>query len=212
MDESHNKLSAKTLIVVCVLLIYNVSSRVFEKLEFHYLHESGFCMIIGMLISLLASVINPNEDFTKNLTFDGEMFFNLILPPIIFAAGYNLRKRSFFKFFKYSFIYGVVGSFISFGIISPLIYICNENEIFRSFNEGKLIKFQISDILCFAAIISATDTVAPLTFIKEKEQPKLFALLFGEGVFNDAICIVLYKIIVKMWYSSEPSQAGNLSN
>jgi NhaP-type Na+/H+ or K+/H+ antiporter len=44
-------------------------------------------------------------------------------------------------------------------------------------------------------VISATDTLAALTFIKEESDPKLFAILFGEGVFNDAVSIVLYKII-----------------
>ena len=32
----------------------------------------------------------------KQLIFDGHMFFFIILPPIIFAGGYNLKKRRFF--------------------------------------------------------------------------------------------------------------------
>ena len=51
------------------------------------------------------------------------------------------------------------------------------------------------DALSFAAVISATDAVAALTFIHEDSEPKLFSILFGEGVVNDAVCIVIYKIL-----------------
>jgi sodium/hydrogen exchanger-like protein 6/7 len=37
--------------------------------------------------------------------------------------------------------------------------------------------------------------VSALTFIKEEQNSKLFSILFGEGVFNDAVSIVMYKII-----------------
>jgi sodium/hydrogen exchanger 5 len=52
-------------------------------------------------------------------------------------------------------------------------------------------------VLLFTSVISASDTVSALTFIKEVDNPKLFAILFGEGIINDAVCIVLYKIITK---------------
>ena len=39
--------------------------------------------------------------------------------------------------------------------------------------------------LKFVAVISTTDAVA-LTFIHEDTKPKLFSILFGEGVINDA--------------------------
>jgi len=63
--------------------------------------------------------------------------------------------------------------------------------------------FSIKEILLFASVISATDTVAALTFIKEETEPKLFAILFGEGVINDAVCIVLYGIIREFTSSNE---------
>lgn len=58
-----------------------------------------------------------------------------------------------------------------------------------------MIKFSVAEILLFSAVISATDTVAALTFVDESEEAKLYSILFGEGVINDAVCIVLYKII-----------------
>jgi NhaP-type Na+/H+ or K+/H+ antiporter len=60
---------------------------------------------------------------------------------------------------------------------------------------GVILNLSILEILLFSSVISATDTLASLTFIKEENEPKLFTILFGEGIFNDAVSIVLYKII-----------------
>jgi sodium/hydrogen exchanger-like protein 6/7/sodium/hydrogen exchanger 8 len=34
--------------------------------------------------------------------------------------------------------------------------------------------------------------VAALTLIKSKEHPKLFAVIFGEGMINDAVSIIVF--------------------
>jgi hypothetical protein len=52
-------LSAKTLIAIVILLIYTIANSVFEKLHFHYIHESGVCMILGFLIGLVSLFVNP---------------------------------------------------------------------------------------------------------------------------------------------------------
>ena len=167
------------------------------------------------------------------------MFFTFILPPIIFAAGYNLRRRSFFKYFLYIFLFGVLGTVITFLVVLPLTYFANSNQLFRvttsnidmsehnstisrhlsqnnnnseNYNEivldipetpSYILDFSMNEILLFSSVISATDTVAALTFIKEEQEPKLFAILFGEGVINDAVCIVLYGILREFTSSNE---------
>ena len=65
------------------------------------------------------------------------------------------------------------------------------------------LNFTISEILLFSSVITATDTVAALTFVKENLEPKLFSIMLGEGVINDAVCIVLYKIIGEFSRSRE---------
>lgn len=47
----------------------------------------GFCQFICILIT-----------FFLQATFDPEVFFNLLLPPIIFHAAYSLKRVIFFKF------------------------------------------------------------------------------------------------------------------
>jgi hypothetical protein len=59
------------------------------------------------------------------------MFFTFILPPIIFAAGYNLRRKSFFKYFLYIFLFGVLGTILAFSTVAPLTYLFNQYNMFH---------------------------------------------------------------------------------
>jgi NhaP-type Na+/H+ or K+/H+ antiporter len=39
--------------------------------------------------------------------------------------------------------------------------------------------------------------VASLTLLKASEFPKLFSIIFGEGLVNDAVAIILFKVVGK---------------
>ena len=184
-------LSYKGVVAIIILIFYTIAAPIFQKFNFHYLHESGICMIVGTIIALISKYVgNLNDSLSNFVTFDEEMFFNFVLPPIIFSAGYNLKKRAFFKYFFYIITFGIFGTVISFLIVSGLIYFSNNWTFFKPFNLNSKL------ILLFSSVIASTDTVAAMTFIKEDEMPKLFSILFGEGVLNDAVCIVLYRILL----------------
>ena len=286
MEEEH--LSLQVLLAIILLVLYVIAAPIFEKIHFHYMHESGVVMLLGIGITLTFKFFIPSLDFTKSLAFSDKIFFTFVLPLIIFGAGYNLKKRQFFKYFTYIFLLGVVGTLIAFTWVAPLTYFFNQfnffylsyskydyaslikmggvpidpvtkqrlniselnltysgkvnstmmnildnnnnystpitNIIFQEKQEENetlpneeeesqpeeeepnndfvdlkkhpiLLDFSLMDALSFAAVISATDAVAALTFIHEDTEPKLFSILFGEGVVNDAVCIVIYKIL-----------------
>ena len=292
MESEH--LSLQVLLAVILLVLYVIAAPIFEKIHFHYMHESGVVMLLGIGITLTFKFFIPSLDFTKSLAFSDKIFFTFVLPLIIFGAGYNLKKRQFFKYFTYIFLLGVVGTLIAFTWVAPLTYFFNQFNFFYlssskydystlikmggipidpttkqrlnisqlnlTFDENKkintnisstlmnivmnnssstftsfqqeeinntngeeeqkeegenseepieennndkvdlknhpiLLDFSLMDALSFAAVISATDAVAALTFIHEDTEPKLFSILFGEGVVNDAVCIVIYKIL-----------------
>lgn len=54
-----------------------------------------------------------------------------------------------------------------------------------------IIDFDLS--LLISSCIVASDTVGVLTMIKEKEFPMVYTIIFGEGIFNDAVSLVLFK-------------------
>lgn len=49
--------------------------------------------------------------------------------------------------------------------------------------------------MTFSATICATDSVAALTMIKPEKYPKLFSVVFGEGMVNDAVSIIIYMSV-----------------
>ena len=253
MEEEGQDLNLVTLLAIIILMIYTVSAPIFEKIHFHYMHESGLCMIIGVIISLIAIFFDPHTNFTKSINFSGDVFFTFVLPPIIFSAGYNLHRASFFKYFIYILSFGVFGTIMSFLWVAPLTLMFNyfncfylpssssgnsdiqensnsnnisniilnaTNLIMSNFLENitnndtdipikkNFVHFSVPEILLFASVISATDTIAALTFIHEDTEPKLFAILFGEGVVNDAVCIVLYRILREFTLSGKEFTTG----
>jgi hypothetical protein len=95
-EINKNNLNFKVLIAILLLLIYIISAPIFLKKKFYLLHQSGLCMLLGMLISLITKFITPFENYNESLKFNDNIFFTFILPPIIFSAGYNIKVKTFF--------------------------------------------------------------------------------------------------------------------
>jgi NhaP-type Na+/H+ or K+/H+ antiporter len=54
------------------------------------------------------------------------------------------------------------------------------------------------ECLLLASVLCATDTIAALTIVKEKRFPTLNSILFGEGVVNDAVAILLFHAVEEL--------------
>ncbi|XP_038867758.1 sodium/hydrogen exchanger 6-like [Salvelinus namaycush] len=142
------------------------------------------------------SEINDVQDneMLRKVTFDPEVFFNILLPPIIFHAGYSLKRRHFFRNMGSILAYAFLGTVISCFIIGLLMYGC----VTLMKQVGQLNgDFFFTDCLLFGAIVSATDPVTVLAIFNELQvDVDLYVLLFGESVLNDAVAVVLSSSIV----------------
>uniref|UniRef100_A0A4W6DW77 Sodium/hydrogen exchanger n=1 Tax=Lates calcarifer TaxID=8187 RepID=A0A4W6DW77_LATCA len=134
------------------------------------------------------------NDMLRKVTFDPEVFFNILLPPIIFHAGYSLKKRHFFRNLGSIITYAFLGTAISCFVIGNLMYgVVKLMQVVGQLTD----KFYYTDCLFFGAVISATDPVTVLAIFNELHADgDLYALLFGESVMNDAVAIVLSSSIV----------------
>ncbi|KAM4555115.1 LOW QUALITY PROTEIN: sodium/hydrogen exchanger 6a [Odontesthes bonariensis] len=143
-----------------------------------------------------ANEVNDVQDneMLRKVTFDPEVFFNILLPPIIFHAGYSLKRRHFFRNMGSILAYAFLGTVISCFIIGSLMYGC----VMLMKQVGQLGgDFFFTDCLFFGAIVSATDPVTVLAIFNELQvDVDLYALLFGESVLNDAVAVVLSSSIV----------------
>jgi len=46
------------------------------------------------------------------------------------------------------------------------------------------------------SLLCSSDVVAAVSIVKYDQQPKLFSLVFGEGITNDAVSIILFGTVV----------------
>ncbi|KAM4821311.1 sodium/hydrogen exchanger 9 [Thomomys bottae] len=136
--------------------------------------------------------IGPHQGNTllEKMTFEPEIFFNILLPPIIFHAGYSLKKRHFFQNLGSILTYAFLGTAISCMVVGLIVYgFVKAMEHAGQLKHGD---FHFTDCLVFGSLISATDPVTVLAIFHELHvDPDLYTLLFGESVFNDAVAIVL---------------------
>ncbi|KAM9316493.1 sodium/hydrogen exchanger 9 [Gastrophryne carolinensis] len=143
---------------------------------------------------------NVNNDqgnaMLQKMTFDPEVFFNVLLPPIIFHAGYSLKKRQFFRNLGTILTYAFLGTAISCIVIGLIMY----GFVKAMMQLGQLQPgdFHFTDCLFFGSLMSATDPVTVLAIFHELHvDTDLYTLLFGESVLNDAVAIVLtYSISI----------------
>ncbi|XP_042395704.1 sodium/hydrogen exchanger 2-like [Zingiber officinale] len=156
--------------------------------ENRWMNESITSLIIGLCTGAVIRLLTQGKN-SHIMVFSEDLFFIYVLPPIIFNAGFQVKKKQFFRNFMTIMLFGAVGTLISFVIIS-----LGAIEFFRKMNIGEL---DIGDYLAIGAIFSATDSVCTLQVLNQDETPLLYSLVFGEGVVNDATSVVLFNAIQK---------------
>ncbi|XP_071951818.1 sodium/hydrogen exchanger 6-like [Antedon mediterranea] len=137
-----------------------------------------------------------NTDFEEKVNFDPETFFNVLLPPIIFYAGYSLKRRHFFRNLGSIMMYAFLGTCISCFVVGGIMYVFVVKLI-------QIENFNIQDCFLFGAIISATDPVTVLAVFHDLHvDMDMYILVFGESVLNDAVAIVLSRTVTEFKDSS----------
>ena len=117
---SESEVAEGALIIFAMLIIYVVGGSYMEHRHAPFGHETGVMLIIGIGISaiLWATGVSLSHDFM----FNGSIFFYVCLPPIIFASGFNMRRKRFFANIGYILLFGILGTILSFTIYSSLTY------------------------------------------------------------------------------------------
>jgi sodium/hydrogen exchanger 8 len=192
--EALNTLLFALLLGLCIMAAYLIRQN-----SLHYVPESAAAIFVGLVVSALASVAYPSYEELKFLTFEPEMFFFFLLPPITFEAGYSLKKRDFFSNFFTISLFAVFGTLVSTFVIGYLIYATGVLGLVHINVSSPL------EALIFGSLISSVDPVATLSIMGNPEincDPLLYSLVLGESVLNDAIAIVLFKAFMNCYDSA----------
>ncbi|OIS99130.1 PREDICTED: sodium/hydrogen exchanger 4 isoform X1 [Nicotiana attenuata] len=185
-NSSHEQVVPMT-VFVAILCLCLVIGHLLE--ENRWVNESITAIIIGCISGTIILFISKGKS-SHILRFNEEVFFIYLLPPIIFNAGFQVKKKQFFHNFLTIMSFGVIGVFISSSIITAGSW-----WLFPKLNFDGL---SVRDYLGIGAIFSSTDTVCTLQVLHQDETPLLYSLVFGEGVVNDATSVVLFNAVQKL--------------
>lgn len=107
-------------------------------------------------------------------------------------------------------LFGVVGTFIAFASFSGFTllymnYVAPDGFVSYDGRTGEesLLKLKTVEVLLMCSLLCSSDVIAAVSLINPTEQPKLFSLIFGEGIINDAVSIILFNTVMK--FTSENS-------
>ncbi|KAL4426691.1 hypothetical protein ABPG77_004747 [Micractinium sp. CCAP 211/92] len=122
--------------------------------------------------------------------FNTEVFFDALLPPIIFNAGFSVKKKNFFRNFTTLALFGVAGTFMTAAMVAAGCH-----QVLSYLGIGNHL---LTDSLSLGTVFSSTDSVAALQILDADQAPMLYSLVFGEGIVNDATSIVLLRAVQKI--------------
>jgi len=182
------------LIAVGVLLLICATAYLHKRFEKYLtvLPLASLCILVGCGLGV---VLWTSEDLDRAFSFRQDFFFNVLLPPCIFAAGFELDKEVFFHNLGSIVVLAFVGTFISSVVIGFGFHIyCNFVDI----------DMPVFDSLAFGSLISAVDPVATIVILSNVGVHKrLYMLIFGESVLNDAVSIILFRTFHKLATTTE---------
>lgn len=142
---------------------------------------------LGMTVGLILR-LSVGHTIQQLVTFNYGIFFNLLLPPIILASGYELHQNNFFRNIGTILTFAFAGTFVSAVVLGLILWVYTHVIPFEP------ITLTFVDAISVGATLSATDPVTILAiFNTYKVDPKLYTIIFGESILNDAIAIVLFE-------------------
>jgi sodium/hydrogen exchanger 8 len=198
-DEAvQHEFASLTVVVVVVVIALSIGfAYLAKRFRFYYLPESAFTMLAGTLVGLVVMLaLKGEETMLESLRFQPELFFFVLLPPIIFEAGYTLRRKRFFRNLSTILSFAVLGTIISTFVIGFIIYGFARADVIPFVDKSSPLQS-----LLFGALISAVDPVATLSIMGSPDlncDKTLYSLVFGESVLNDAVAIVLFKTFANL--------------
>ena len=130
------------------------------------------------------------------------VLFDFGLPFILYASGYNMRRRRFFDDINNITMFGVLSTVLCFVILSlTTIAAFNWKWIYKFGEAGEdhtLVNMPSIEITLLCAMLCSSDIIAAVSLVKYKEYPKIFSILLGEGLWNDAVAVVLAQSSEKL--------------
>lgn len=134
MSGGNTAVPIDVMIIFVMLMIYIILGTFMEFKNVSLGHETGVALAMGLAISAIVHFAVSNE--SVELKFDGDIFFYVCLPPIIFASGFNMRRRRFFENIGYVLTFGIFGTILTFFVFTGLTILFTSGDLIKAYRYG----------------------------------------------------------------------------
>lgn len=203
MSSEDHQVTYIYIIFLITLVAFIVVGGWMESKHLQLGHETGFIIVFGMIVSWIVARSDSEEEADRLVfQFNTTVFFDLALPAILFAAGYNMRRKEFFRNFTNIVKFGIFGSLFTFIVFVALTW-CLFNQPWFDIDvwhpdtkSTEPFQLDLLEIMLVCSILVSSDIIAAMAILNFNEQPHIFSIILGEGLFNDVVVIVLYQTVV----------------
>jgi len=168
-EATDERVAALTMTVMIGIVLLTVMLGVMLKhYKSRWLNSSGAALLLGIAVGcfvflgleLSYETMPENmrytiKAFAQCMRFDTKFFFLVLLPPLIFEAGYTLHPTTFFQNADAISMFAFVGSLTSAISTGVLMYVAGLL--------GWSYEFSLKSAMLFGALISSTDPVTTLS-------------------------------------------------
>lgn len=134
-------------------------------------HTTGIVVMLGILVSYLLHSIGNQDDekqLMKDLNFNEKLFFDLVLPLIIFPSGYNMRRKKFFNNIGTIMKFGFFGTMICFSIYTAMTFgVLQYGFLTKTDEKGEVVPLtmEIFEVLSICSLLCSSDVIAAISMI-----------------------------------------------
>eukprot|EP00928_Gymnodinium_smaydae_P051131 TRINITY_DN3465_c0_g1_i1.p1 TRINITY_DN3465_c0_g1~~TRINITY_DN3465_c0_g1_i1.p1 ORF type:complete len:609 (+),score=119.25 TRINITY_DN3465_c0_g1_i1:43-1869(+) len=184
--ETHGEMLV--LLFSGTLMLAFVFGNFLHKNHISVLPESLVVIGLGVGMACMEGVLPdiPWMTITEDSVLNRKLLGMVLLPIIIFEAGFNMKNREFLSQLPYILIFAIFGTVICMGVVAVLIV---QTSHYHGINDYRV-------AFVYGALISAVDPVATLaTYAHLNVEPLLSTMVMGESIVNDAVAIVLFNVL-----------------
>ena len=173
LGEVNENLQAVFYLVILLFLgLFFIVESFIEKKNCGFGHTTGVIVMFGILVSYILHIFHnevEGEQIMEDLQFEKDVFFDLILPLIIFPSGYNMRRKKFFQNIGTIMKFGFLGTVICFAVYSGMVYFAVSKELFKKYDAetGEQVPLNLGmyEILSVCSLLCSSDVIAAISMI-----------------------------------------------
>lgn len=107
------------MIIFVMVLLYIFFGKIKAKYQIAWGHEASFICLLSLGLSYYYFKSN-NDSMQAVVEFNDNLFFYFCLPPLVFASGFNMKRKKFFENISNIMLFGVGGTIVTFAVFSAL--------------------------------------------------------------------------------------------